>query len=656
MTCWLLILGFMVGAAVLGFLLAWFLKPVELASGRPQEVAIEGAGPDGKIGKIPLDKKTFEKKQKEIDKVKDRYDDLYESKLDVDTALVAAESTLEGLKLDYEKLERDFSQNNKRFKDLQGDFDNYKSKKENEFQKLKAKTKNARENYEKVKFQLAKSNRINEKLQESINNLKEENQKLSSELKETTEEVDFVKASMADLQNDYDHLVGKTDNYTEELKKWESKYSQLNESLQVKKEESKSLKEENQKLKTTVAEKDEKMNVTVDNLQQKLKQAASNAEKYAQAYSQVESNNKVISQELAATKEKANKELEQIMSKFKGLKDDYNVLQEREDLLDDRFVRLSEKHNDLESAYETALDEKESLEDAYNEYKESSIEKFNKLEKDAKEWVKKYESSNKELSQFKDKASELEQNKEQLLAELDKMRSQYDQEMSLSSGEFEALSDNFESLKSKYLDVNKELMTTQVEKDRINMTLESFKSQLKDELEFVKEENEKLSKKINKLKSERRKLATKNEELEEKLEENEFGGGGTSPNVIRKLNKVISKLQKSIDTQEEIISHLNTEKQTLQTTIELLKSKWTKEELMEAMKEKAQKVADNSNLSAIEGITTETELILNEFGIYNFEQLAQVTPKHLELLKQVIPDRQKNVSEWISKAKQLIES
>ena len=159
MPCWMIDFCLMIGAAALGYLIAYFWQPVDQA-GKPQP----NSSHKGKNS-------SNDNKSKELDKLQKKYENLYDSKLDVDTALVAAESTLDGLKLDYERLERDLSGNNNRQKDLQGDFDKYKDRKEEEIKKLRTKTKKATENYETVKFQLAKSNRINEKLQEGLNQL-----------------------------------------------------------------------------------------------------------------------------------------------------------------------------------------------------------------------------------------------------------------------------------------------------------------------------------------------------------------------------------------------------------------------------------------------------------------------------------------------------
>ena len=114
MTCWAIILGFMLGSAVLGFLLAIFMQPVPTA---PVTAKI----PQG--GDAQGNNANSQKTKRELEKIKKRYDELYDSKLDVDTALVAAESTLEGLKMDYERLERDMAGNNNRQKELQNQFD-----------------------------------------------------------------------------------------------------------------------------------------------------------------------------------------------------------------------------------------------------------------------------------------------------------------------------------------------------------------------------------------------------------------------------------------------------------------------------------------------------------------------------------------------------
>jgi len=156
MSCWIMVLGFMLGAAIMGYMLAWFLQPINDKTTKP----ISNPQGDG-TGDGNEKKRAAEKAKRDLEKMKKRYDELYDSKLDVDTALVAAESTLDGLKMDYERMERDMSGNNNRHKELQVDFESYKHKKENEIKELRTKTKKANDGYETVKFQLAKSNRIN---------------------------------------------------------------------------------------------------------------------------------------------------------------------------------------------------------------------------------------------------------------------------------------------------------------------------------------------------------------------------------------------------------------------------------------------------------------------------------------------------------------
>ena len=61
---------------------------------------------------------------------------------------------------------------------------------------------------------------------------------------------------------------------------------------------------------------------------------------------------------MSQMKKEAQKELDQINKQFTQLKEDYDVLQKREELLDDRFYHLSDKHNDIEFTYQMAIEEK----------------------------------------------------------------------------------------------------------------------------------------------------------------------------------------------------------------------------------------------------------------------------------------------------------
>ena len=102
MSCTAMMVLLMVGASVLGGLLGYAIKSSAI---KKQQLTPQKA--KSKSGKSASE--TLEAKQKELSRIKEKYESLYESKLDVDTALMAAESTLDGIKLDYEKLERESS-------------------------------------------------------------------------------------------------------------------------------------------------------------------------------------------------------------------------------------------------------------------------------------------------------------------------------------------------------------------------------------------------------------------------------------------------------------------------------------------------------------------------------------------------------------------
>lgn len=281
----------MLGSAVLGFLLAIFLQPVPTT---PVTAKIPQGG-DGQ-GNGANSQQT----KRELEKIKKRYDELYDSKLDVDTALVAAESTLEGLKMDYERLERDMSGHNNRQKELQDQFDQYKDRKENEIQELKDKTKKATENYEKVKFKLAKSNRINEKLQESLQQLKEENANLSTELEEAKEEMDVVNASMDELKLDYKGIKEKSIEYNTQLADWKEKYENLNLDYQTIETEHSALNQTYEEQQAVSKNEIAELSKHLQSIQAELVKTEQYNSEYADAYDELKEDYQQVNAELEA--------------------------------------------------------------------------------------------------------------------------------------------------------------------------------------------------------------------------------------------------------------------------------------------------------------------------------------------------------------------
>jgi len=646
MSCWILVLGFMLGAAVLGYMLAWFMQPAN-QQGAPKPVA---ASQDK-----GYNSGNAAKTQKELDKIKKRYDELYDSKLDVDTALVAAESTLDGLKLDYERLERDLSGNNNRNKELQADFDRYKGNKEDEIKNLRTKTKKATDNYETVKFQLAKSNRINEKLQESLTQLKVENEKLSTELEEANEEIEVVNASMTELKDDYKDIKGKTEDYNEKLAEWQEKYKNLDLAVKQSEEENAEISKAYESYQVSAGSEIEKLSEHLDSLQTQLEESTSYTNEYAEAYSHAEADRQKLAQELEEQKKRAAEELAEIKKNIKGLEEDYGAVQKREELLDDRFSNLQEKHSDLEEAFHNTVEEKENLEVAYMEYKETTSEQFSELEKEAKSWVDKLEASNLEMSQHKDKAAELEKNKKNLVQELEKMRKRYEKELSLSGGEFDALNDTFEGLKDRYFEINKELSSTKLEKERIDHENESFQEQVMAELQLMRDENKKMSKSLATVKAEKRMLEFSKEELEERLEEAEKHGGGGSAKDQEKFLKMINRLRKSVEGQKEELAKFKKEKVAYEEKIEILESQLQHSSNADTVTKLMGEVTNgHDDLKQIGGIEAMTEETLNDFGIYSYEQLANISDDNKELLSQVLSNSPQKIENWAEQALELM--
>lgn len=628
----------MLGAAILGFLLAIFIQPVPTT---PVTAKLPQGGNEGN-NKQPDTQQT----KRELEKIKKRYDELYDSKLDVDTALVAAESTLEGLKMDYERLERDMAGNNNRQKELQEQFDQYKDRKETEIKELKDQTKKATENYEKVKFKLAKSNRINEKLQESLNQLKEENENLSTELDEAREEMDVVNASMYELKTDYKDIKEKASTYNTQLIEWQEKYESLNLEYQTIETEKNTLattyKEQQETAKTEIAQ----LSSHLESLQAQLVQVEQYNSEYADAYETLEVNHQQVSRELAERKRQAAAELAKIQEHFKGLEEDYQAIQQREEQLDERYASLQEKHTDLEEAYHSTVEEKQNLEQAYRAYKDSAKEEYKAIETEAKNWLDKYEASNVELSEHREIVAELEANKKQLVVELERARERYNAEISLSGGELEALSDTFETLKNKYFEVNKELSTTQLEKERIAYQHEHLQEELKGELQLMRSENKRLLHTINALRTDREKERV---ELLERIEQLEAAGGDNLPPDQTKLVKIITRLRKNVQQQQQQLEQAQAQAIAYQQKIEQLQQQIHQPDTSVYPETK-------DDFSVIKGINGAEVATLHDFGIYTFEQLAVLSDENQELLSQVLEQPESVIQAWMQAAQQRAEA
>lgn len=635
MTCALIMLVFTTGAAVLGYLIAYFLRPI------PTE-ATPASSPGGK-GNNASNKAQSEKTKRELEKIKKRYDELYDSKLNVDTALMAAESTLDGLKMDYERLERDLSGNNNRNKELQENFDDYKNKKEDEIKELRLKTKKAKDNYENAKFKLAKSNRINEKLQESLVQLKEENANLSMELEEAKEEMEVVNASMAELKTDYTDIKTKAEDYNNQLSAWQEKYQSLNLSYENNQTEKEQLVKAYESHQASTSTEIKKLSTHLQSLQSQLEQSDQQKTNYAEAYNALEHNHKEVTAELEERKRKAAEELAKIQAYFKDLEEDYEAIQRRESLLDDRFNSLENKHNDLEDAYHNTVEEKQNLEEAYREYKVSAKEEYKKLEANAKEWLEKLESSSDELSQHKEMAAELEANKKQLVLELEKTKKRYKKELSLSGGELEALNETFEGLKDKYFQANKDLSSTQLEKERISHQHEHFQEQVRGELQLIRNENKNLAMALNNAKAEQRVAEQEKQALLERVEQLENFGGSTPDQA--KLIKIITRLRKNVAEQHEQLLQVQTKTASYQERIA---------QLEQELGEQGEHVTKD-DLQTIAGIDISIVQTLEDFGIHTFAALASLSQENQELLSQVLEMPIDEIKGWMMAASSHLE-
>lgn len=637
MACALIMLAFTTGAAVLGYLIAYFLRPV------PTE-ATPASSPNGQ-GKEGPSKAQSEKTKRELEKIKKRYDELYDSKLNVDTALVAAESTLDGLKMDYERLERDLSGNNNRNKELQESFDQYKNRKEDEIKELRIKTKKATDSYENVKFKLAKSNRINEKLQESLMQLKEENTNLSSELEEAKEEMEVVNASMNELKTDYEDIKVKAKNYNEQLADWQEKYQSLNLSYESTETEKEQLLKAYESHQASTGSEIEKLSTQLNSLQGQLEQSNQYNSEYVEAYSALEQNHQEVSKQLEERKRQAAAELAKIQDHFKNLEEDYEAIQKREDLLDQRFNSLQDKHTDLEDAYHNTVEEKQNLEEAYREYKNSAKEEYEKLEAEAKKWLDKLESSGQELSQHKEIAAELEANKKQLMLELEKNKERYKKELSLSGGELEALNETFEGLKDRYFQVNKDLSSTQLEKERISHQHEHFQEQVRGELQLIRNENKSLATALSNARAEQRAAEQEKQALLERVEHLENFGGSTPDQA--KLIKIITRLRKNVAEQKDHLQRIQSQASNYQEQIQ---------QLEQQLGEKGEHSVAKDDLQTIAGLGKSAVETLEDFGIHSFADLARLSEENQDLLSQVLELPVSEVKTWMKAANKRLEA
>lgn len=636
-----MIMVFMIGSAALGFILAWLIKPSTFQKVSPRPTGNQQGN-------------ELKNNQEDLEKLRKKYESLYDSKLDVDTALMAAESTLDGLKMDYEKLERDLSGHNNRHKVLQENFDQYKDKKESEIKKLRTKTKHAVDNYETVKFQLAKSNRINEKLQESIHHLKDENEKLTDELQKANEEMEEVNTAMHELKDEFKELNDKSTSYNKELEAWEKKYKDLDINFQTLHAEKNELREDYDSYQSNTTEEIEKLTKHLSSLQDQLEESAQYASEYADAYSNAENEKKSLNVALEEQRKKAAEELKNIQKNVSSLESDYAAAQKRESLLDDRLMSLQNKHLDLEEAFNNTLDEKEQLEQKYKEYKESSNEKISNFEKDAASWLKKLEASDLELSQNKEKAKELEKSKKQLERELEKIKKSKQMNHAVSDDEFSALNETFVDLKQKYFELNKELSVTRLEKERIHHEHENYQEQIIVELDLIRKENKKLNKSLATLKAEKRMLEYQKEELETRilfLENNPINKGSDAKS--RALLLEIKDLKIRLEDKNREIEVLRLEKsdksKSIQSQPQLeVKNNGSTETV------KTGSPTSMTSLQTINGIDSVKEEILNDFGIYDLKQLSNISEDTKELLVQVMECNEKVIKNWIKIAQSML--
>ena len=172
------------------------------------------------------------------------------------------------------------------------------------------------------------------------------------------------------------------------------------------------------------------------------------------------------------------------------------------------------------------------------------------------------------------------------------------------------------------------------------------------ELELVRNENKKLNQTLLEVKTEKHSLEFSKEELLARIQTLEEMGGSATPDQA-KLIKVINRLKNSVNLHQEQLKQFELEKSTYETRIESLE-KQLQEHTNSSTAQHARGQQKKDNFKTITGLTAATAEILNDFGIYTYADLADLSNENKDLLHQVIEASESHIDKWMLEAKQLV--
>lgn len=643
MTCFFTAAFLMLGAAALGFALAWVLKPsVEPDSNNSLNNPASSLTEHEEVNQISI-RDEIAKKEQSLAAMQTKYDNLYNSKLDVDTALMMAESTLDGLKKDYERLEMNSSKEDYNIANLKQDFDRYKEESTAELEASKNKQQQLREKYESAKFKLAKTNRINEKLHHNLEQLKSENKKLETSLEDTQVEMDLVNQEMLNIKQEHSSISGSAQEHIKALREWEDKYKALGLELGNSKAQQEAsevtYKNEQEAANSTL----KTLETTLEKLQQQLKTSEQSGQQTIEDFEKTNLQKEQLLEALDYHKKRATEELETIQDNYTKLNQDYEAVAERELFFNQKFDQLENKYDDLELNYHSILSEKEQIEDNYLDFQAQSTTQLEALELQANEWLNQVKDTEQLLSGEKEKVDQLNSERTKLQEDLKQLKQLQNNSTDSSNTAYEALNTSFDDLKERYLDTNKELTSVKFEKDRMHNDLSVYQEQIQIELEILRKENKRLNKSVATVKTEKSILKVSYKELNERLKHIEEQGLSTNTDQ-GKLVKVIHRLRHNIEAQGVQIEGLQSALEVKAKELKLLQENLS-----------TSRNAASAQLTLIEGIDTYTFGILTDFGIHNFQDLAKLSLDNQTLVLEILEISTTTLQTWMEAAeKELI--
>ena len=116
---------------------------------------------------------------------------------------------------------------------------------------------------------------------------------------------------------------------------------------------------------------------------------------------------------------------------------------------------------------------------------------------------------------------------------------------------------------------------------------------------------------------------------------------------------MINRLRNNLEEQTEAINAFGKERKQYQQKIQNLEKKLGDASIKSVDASLNAGIADD--LKRINGIGSMTEETLNDFGIYNFTQLATISEDNKALLSQVISSTRDKITNWAEAAQKLLE-